>query len=49
MSISGSSVFSSFVNRLTIDRAKILGTGNYGIVFEGAWGEIKVAVKRIPL
>jgi hypothetical protein len=49
MSISGSSAFSSFANRLTIDRAKILGKGNYGIVYEGALGEIKVAVKRIPL
>jgi hypothetical protein len=40
--ISVSSVFS-------IDRAKILGKGNYGIVYEGVWGGIKVAVKRIPI
>jgi serine/threonine protein kinase len=40
---------SSSVNTLTIDRAKILGKGTYGIVYEGAWRERKVAVKRISL
>ena len=40
---------SSLVNKLTIDRAKILGTGKYGIVYEGVWGENQVAIKRIPI
>jgi serine/threonine protein kinase len=34
---------------LTIDRAKILGKGKYGIVYEGVWGENQVAIKRIPI
>jgi hypothetical protein len=33
---------------LTIDRAKILGKGVNGIVYEDVWGGIQVAVKRIP-
>jgi serine/threonine-protein kinase/endoribonuclease IRE1 len=33
---------------VTIDRAKILGKGNYGIVYEGFLDGVKVAVKRIP-
>jgi serine/threonine protein kinase len=40
---------SSPVNMLTIDRAKILGKGKYGIVYEGVWGENQVAIKRIPI
>jgi hypothetical protein len=40
---------SSPVNTLTINREKILGKGKYGIVYEGVWGETKVAVKRIPI
>jgi hypothetical protein len=40
---------SSSVNTLTIHRAKILGKGNYGTVFEGTWCDLKVAVKRIPI
>ncbi len=40
---------SSPVNTLTIDRAKILGKGKYGIVYEGVWGENQVAIKRIPI
>jgi hypothetical protein len=32
---------------LTIDRRKILGAGGFSTVYEGAWGETKVAVKRI--
>jgi hypothetical protein len=38
---------SSSVKKVTIDRAKVLGKGNFGIVFEGAWCDLKVAVKRI--
>ena len=34
-------------HQLTINREKILGKGKYGIVYEGVWGETKVAVKRI--
>ena len=34
---------------LTFDRAKVLGVGGFGIVFEGILGETKVAVKRIPI
>jgi serine/threonine protein kinase len=33
---------------LRIDRKKILGRGGYGVVYEGNWGETKVAIKRIP-
>jgi hypothetical protein len=40
---------SSPFNMLTIDRAKILGKGKYGIVYEGVWGENQVAIKRIPI
>jgi hypothetical protein len=32
---------------LTFDRQKVLGVGFSGTVFEGVWGETKVAVKRI--
>jgi hypothetical protein len=34
---------------VTIDREKILGKGNFGIVFEGVWCDLQVAVKRIPI
>ena len=34
---------------LTFDRTKILGRGTFGSVYEGVWGETKVAVKRIAL
>ena len=34
---------------LTFDRAKILGTGGFGIVYEGVWSGNTVAVKRIPI
>jgi hypothetical protein len=40
---------STSIDIVTIDRAKILGKGNFGIVFEGAWCDLKVAVKRIPI
>jgi predicted Ser/Thr protein kinase len=45
--ISTSAVSSSFVS--TIDRQKILGKGTFGIVFEGTWCNLKVAIKRIPI
>jgi predicted Ser/Thr protein kinase len=32
---------------LMCDRQKILGKGGFAIVFEGTWGGVKVAVKRI--
>ena len=41
--------FVHFFSMLTFDRSKILGTGYFGIVFEGLLGETKVAVKRIPI
>ncbi|XP_046439564.1 serine/threonine-protein kinase GE16371-like isoform X2 [Daphnia pulex] len=31
------------------DRMKILGEGSHSVVFEGVWGETRVAVKRIEL
>jgi serine/threonine protein kinase len=31
---------------LTFDRQKVLGVGGFGTVYEGVWGESKVAVKR---
>lgn len=34
---------------ITYDREKVLGSGGYGTVFEGKWGEVKVAVKRVEL
>ncbi len=34
---------------IKIDRNKILGTGSYGIVFEGTWNGKKVAVKRVQI
>jgi serine/threonine protein kinase len=34
---------------ISIDREKILGKGGYGIVYEGTWRDIKVAVKRIQI
>ncbi len=40
---------SSFVSMLSFDRHKVLGKGIYGTVYEGVWGEVKVAVKRILL
>jgi predicted Ser/Thr protein kinase len=46
MSISGSSAFSSFDSKLTFDRRKVLGKGGFSTVYEGAWGGVKVAVKR---
>jgi serine/threonine protein kinase len=41
--------FIHFFSMLTFDRAKVLGKGGFGIVYEGVWGETKVAVKRIPI
>ncbi len=32
---------------LTFDRRKVLGVGGFGTVYQGVWGETKVAVKRI--
>jgi serine/threonine protein kinase len=32
---------------LTFDRKKVLGKGGFATVYEGVWGETKVAVKRI--
>jgi serine/threonine protein kinase len=32
---------------LTIDRKKVFGKGGFATVYEGVWGETKVAVKRI--
>jgi serine/threonine protein kinase len=32
---------------LTFDRQKVLGVGGFGTVYQGVWGETKVAVKRI--
>ena len=32
---------------LTFDRQKVLGKGGFATVYEGVWGETKVAVKRI--
>ncbi len=34
---------------LTINKNKILGEGSSGIVFEGVWEGIPVAIKRIPV
>ncbi|EFX60832.1 hypothetical protein DAPPUDRAFT_341208, partial [Daphnia pulex] len=34
---------------LSFDRHKVLGKGVYGTVYEGVWGEVKVAAKRILL
>jgi serine/threonine protein kinase len=34
---------------IKIDRSKILGSGSYGIVFEGTWNGKKVAVKRVQI
>ncbi|EFX66697.1 hypothetical protein DAPPUDRAFT_331836 [Daphnia pulex] len=34
---------------LTFDRTKILGIGGFATVYEGIWGETKVAVKRISI
>jgi serine/threonine protein kinase len=31
---------------LTFDRQKVLGKGGFATVYEGIWGETKVAVKR---
>ncbi len=31
------------------DKMKILGEGIHSVVFEGVWGETRVAVKRIEL
>ncbi len=32
---------------LRFDRQKVLGVGGFGTVYQGVWGETKVAVKRI--
>jgi serine/threonine protein kinase len=32
---------------LRFDRQKVLGKGGFATVYEGVWGETKVAVKRI--
>jgi hypothetical protein len=32
---------------LTFDRNKVLGKGGFADVYEGVWGETKVAVKQI--
>ena len=37
------------IQKIIIDKNKILGQGGYGTVFEGTWGNKKVAVKRIQL
>jgi hypothetical protein len=31
------------------DGTKILGEGRYSVIFEGVWGETRVAIKRIEL
>ncbi len=39
------------MSTLMFDRRKLMGTGGYGrygTVFEGQWGGIPVAVKRVP-
>jgi hypothetical protein len=36
------------MSTLMFDRSKVLGEGAYGIVFEGRWRGIQVAVKRVP-
>ncbi len=41
--------FDSVSPSIKIDRNTILGRGLHGIVFEGTWGNKKVAVKRIQL
>jgi hypothetical protein len=45
----GKMAASSSVDIVNIDRAKIIGKGSFGIVFEGVWCGLKVAVKRIPI
>ena len=37
------------IQKIIIDKNKILGQGGYGTVFEGTWGNKKFAVKRILL
>ena len=37
------------IQKIIIDKNKILGQGGYGTVFEGPWGNEKFAVKRILL
>ncbi len=34
---------------LTFDRSKVLGIGGFGIVYEGQWRGIPVAVKRVHI
>jgi hypothetical protein len=35
--------------KIVLNRNNILGTGRYGVVFEGTWEETRVAVKRIQI
>jgi serine/threonine protein kinase len=37
------------LKQIKIDVNKILGSGGYGIVFQGEWNNNQVAVKQIPL
>ena len=37
------------IQKIIINKSKILGQGGYGTVFEGTWGNEKFAVKRILL
>lgn len=33
--------------RITYEREKLIGQGNYGTVFHGLWNGVQVAVKRV--
>ncbi len=39
----------SNLKQIKVDFKKELGSGGYGIVFQGEWNNIQVAVKIIPL